>query len=137
MSVTVWIVAAALVAAGVAIVALWLVRRARQEAPLGQDEAAQAAATLPGFTVRQALLADDRRRALVVGERGRVALVTMRGRRPWTREVRWSEIRAVEGGLHIEGARASEFVGGVDVLEVRRAGDETWRRRPSPGRASA
>jgi len=96
--------------------------------PLGDVEAMAAAATLPGFAVRAALVGDDRRAALVVGERGRVALVVPARAGPRAREVGWADIRAGEGGLHV-GADAPVLVAGVDALDVRRLGGDDWRKR--------
>jgi hypothetical protein len=127
----VWIGGAALVAAGLALAAVLLLR-GRTGAPLSEDEAAQAAQTgIAGFTARQALIADDRRSALVVGEHRRVALVVSHRKVARPREIRWSDIRATEGGLHIAAERGAGtvFVGGIDVLEIRRAGEDDWRRR--------
>lgn len=126
-----WIVAAAIAAAMLALAAALLLR-GRTSAPLTEDSAAEAAATgIAGFATRAALIGDDRRKALVVGEHRRVALVESRGQRARPREIRWSDIRATEGGLHVASERGSGtvFVGGIDVLEIRRAGDDDWRRR--------
>ena len=72
MNAGVWIGVAALVAAGLALAAMLLLR-GRSGAPLSEDDAAQAAqAGIAGFASRQALIADDRRSALVVGEHRRV-----------------------------------------------------------------
>lgn len=132
MSTTVWIAVAAVIAAGLALAAVLLLR-GRRGAPLSEESATQTAQTgIPGFTARAALVGDDRRAALVVGEHRRVAVVTARGGRATPREIRWSDIRAGDGGLHVaarEGGRPTVFVGGVDVLDVRRAGEDEWRRR--------
>lgn len=126
-----WAVGAVVIAIVLLAMAVWLVRRSRHVAPLEDAAAQQAAgAALPGFIARHALIADDRRTALVVGDHARVALVTATRRQPLVREVRWNEIRAVAGGLRVEAERGpAVLVPGIDVLDVRRAGDETWRRR--------
>lgn len=125
------IVAVAVIAAAVGL-AIALLLRGRNGAPLTEESATEAARTgVPGFTARQALIGDDRRIALVVGEHRRVALVTSQGEAVRPREIRWSDIRATDGGLHVARERGggTMFVGGVDVLDVRRAGEDDWRRR--------
>lgn len=119
------------VAAALALAAVLLLRR-RAAAPLSEESAIESAQTgIAGFTARQALIGDDRRKALVVGEHRRVVLVVSQGQRARPREIRWSDIRATDGGLHIAAERGggTVFVGGIDVLEIRRAGDDEWRRR--------
>ena len=126
-----WIGLAVVAAAGLALAALLLLR-GRTGAPLTEESAVEAAQTgIAGFTARQALVGDDRRKALVVGEHRRVALVVSQGQRARPREIRWSDIRATEGGLHIAAERGNGtvFVPGIDVLEIRRAGEDDWRRR--------
>ena len=117
----------AVAAAAVLAAAFLLLRRFGRDHPLGEADALIAAATLPGFTARTALVGDDRRAALVVGEHARVALVTINGSGPRAREVRWQDIRAGNGGLQV-GADRPMLVAGVDALDVRRAGDEGWRK---------
>ena len=124
---TLWLVLAAALAVGL-VVAFVLLRRFRRDRPLGEADALTAAATLPGFAARAALVGDDRRSALVVGERGRVAVVTPHRARPRAREVGWGDIRAGDGGLQV-GAERPVLVAGVDALDVRRAGDDDWRKR--------
>jgi hypothetical protein len=125
MNATLWSVIAVLVAA-VAGVAVWWWLRGRGGA-VGDAAALAAAGALPGFTALEALVGDDRRAALVVGRHNRVALVTARGRRLSAREVRWQDVRALPGGLRVEGGRPV-LVTGVNVLDVRRAGGTEMRR---------
>jgi hypothetical protein len=97
-----------------------------REHRLAEADALSAVAALPGFTARAALVGDDRRAALVVGERGRVAVVD--GAKPRAREIAWGDIRATDAGLRI-GAEKPVLVAGVNVLDVRRLGDDDWRKR--------
>ena len=122
-----WVVLA-VAAAAVLAAAFLLLRRLGRDHPLGEADALTAAATLPGFTARTALVGDDRRAALVVGEHGRVAVVTINGARSRASEVRWRDIRAGHGGLQV-GAERPVLVTGVDALDVRRTGDD-WRKKP-------
>ena len=121
-----WTLAAAALAAvllaGIAAALMW--RRRGGRALTDPDAAMRAAeAAVPGFVALEALVGDDRRAALVVGRGNRVALATPRQ----VREVRWSEVRALAGGLTV-GAGRPVFVAGVDVLDVRRAGGAEMRR---------
>ncbi len=124
----VWIIAAVLAAAAAGGAVWWWLARRGSAALADGDAAAQAAeAAIPGFAALETLTGDDRRAALVVGRANRVALVTGRGRGLETREIRWREVRALAGGLRVDGGRPV-FVSGVDVLDVRRAGGEEMRR---------
>lgn len=123
---TLAVVAAVALAAALVLALVLLLPKLRRARPLGEADALGAAATLPGFTARAALVGDDRRAALVVGERGRVALV--HGGKPRAREIAWGDIRATDAGLQV-GAEKPVLVVGVDVLDVRRVGDDDWRKR--------
>ena len=125
MTATVWVVAAALVVA-LAGVAVWWWLRGRAAA-VGDAAALDAAGALPGFAALEALVGEDRHAALVVGRHNRVALVTARGQRLTAREVRWQDVRALPGGLRVEGGRPV-LVAGINVLDVRRAGGAEMRR---------
>lgn len=124
-----WIVVAALVAVGAGVAVALLLARRRGSPALADPSAAARTAeqALPGFAALEALIGNDRRAALVVGRANRVALVTARGRRVAAREVRWSDVRALSGGMTV-GASRPVFVAGVDVLDVRRAGGAEMRR---------
>ena len=123
---TLAIVAAVALAGALVLGGVLLMPRFRPARPLGEADALGAAATLPGFAARAALVGNDRRAALVVGERGRVAVV--HGAKAQAREIAWGDIRATDSGLQI-GAERPVLVAGVDVLDVRRLGDDDWRKR--------
>lgn len=129
MTAALGILAVALIAA-VAGVAVWWGLRRRGGA-VGDAAALDAAGALPGFAALEALVGDDRRAALVVGRHNRVALVTPQGDTLAAREVRWQDVRALAGGLCVEGGRAV-LVAGVNVLDVRRAGGAEMRRDGEP-----
>lgn len=120
-----WMVAAALVVAGAGALA-WLLLR-RRSGVVTDAAALAAAGALPGFSALEVLVGDDRHAAMVVGRHKRVAVVTPRGSTLAAREVRWQDVRALAGGLRVEGG-SPVFVAGVNVLDVRRAGGEDMRR---------
>lgn len=118
---------AALVAILGAIV--WL-RRGGGAPPIAAEAASAAAETaLPGFGAKGALIGADRRTALVIGRHERVAIVRAGRRQPRVDEVRWHDVRALEGGLQVETRRGRAFVDGVDVLDVRRLGGAEWKAK--------
>lgn len=123
---TLWIAAAVLVAAALAVALATLLRR-RAAGVLAENAVVTAAEqAVPGFAALESLIGDDRRAALVVGRHARVALVFARGRKVSAREVRWQDVRALPGGLSV-GPGTPVFVAGVDVLDVRRAGGAEMR----------
>lgn len=118
-------IAAALVVAGGLGVWLWRRSGARQLGP-PEQVCAEAEASVPGFRAEAAAIGLDRRGALVVGAGGRVAVVTS-GRRTRVCEVRWRDIRTVQGGLVADtGDRrmGSVLVADVDALDIRRIAGE-------------
>lgn len=125
MTMSLAILSAVLVAAAAGVAIWWWLQR---RGPVVTDATALAtASTLVGFAAMEALVGDDRRAAVVVGRHNRVALVTPRGRGLTAREVRWQDVRALAGGLRVEGGRPV-LVAGVNVLDVRRAGGTEMRR---------
>ncbi len=128
-----WIVFAASLAAVLALAGIaWLLKLGRGATPFVDADAAcrSAEEALSGFAAKQGLLGVDRLAALVVGREGRVAVLKAHGAHVAAREVRWSDVRAVHGGIRVDtGERrfGTVYVNGIDILDIRRAGGDDWR----------
>lgn len=128
-----WIVFVASLAAVLALAGIaWWLRLGRGATMLADAAAAGRSAeeALSGFEVKQTLLGVDRLAALVVGRRGRVAVLKAHGAHVAAREVRWSDVSAIAGGIRVDTGEprfGTVFVNGIDVLDIRRAGGDDWR----------
>jgi hypothetical protein len=101
-----------------------LLLRRRQARPRIDTEAAAmdgAAAALPGFGPRAAVVGHDGAAALVGGDGDRLALVRAERRRLVAHAIDWGAVRATVAGIVVEGRKgAGVAIAGVDALDVRR-----------------
>ncbi|WP_419808925.1 hypothetical protein [Sphingomonas sp.] len=102
----------------------WALRLGRDARIASPEEAAAAAeAALAGFAAADVVVGADGAGALAVGEDGRLAAIKRHGARAAVREVSWSAVRPIAGGVTIETNErrfGAVMLAGVDVIDLRR-----------------